>query len=275
MTWAPGADDNATGVSTLLTAAHLMTGYTFASDVYFVFFSGEELGLYGSSHYAPEMKYAGLSILGVINVDSIGWTDDTGPDLDIKTNGASLWLSSLYQSAGSIYVPSVDTVRIRDDEFLYSDHKPFWDFGYAAVLIIEFEVSPFINTEDDIQERLTPGFFTANAKTVVAAAASLAGPGGGVPTPGTLADVVVYPNPYDPLDITDSGLVFDGLPDGSTVEMYNIAGEKVFEAGGPTSGVLVVYPSAGAGEDLASGVYIYRISAPGGASAVGKLAVVK
>jgi photosystem II stability/assembly factor-like uncharacterized protein len=275
MTWAPGADDNATGVSTLLTAAHLMNGYTFASDVYFVFFSGEELGLYGSSHYAPEVKYAGLPILGVINVDSIGWTDNTGPDINILTNGESLWLSAFYQSVGSMYVPGVDTVRSRNDQFYRSDHAPFWHLGHSALLIIENEVNPYINSEYDTQEKLTPAFFAANAKTVVAAAASLAGPGGDEPTPDTLADVVVYPNPYDPINRRDSGLVFDGLPDGSTVEMYNIAGEKVFEAGGPSSGVLVVYPSAGAGENLASGVYIYRVSAPGGATAVGKLAVVK
>ncbi|UCE28196.1 MAG: M20/M25/M40 family metallo-hydrolase [Candidatus Coatesbacteria bacterium] len=278
MTWAPGADDNATGVSALLAAAHHMAGHTFASDVYFVFFSGEENqpGLRGSSHYAPEVKYEGLDILGVINVDSIGWTDNEGPDLDIKMNGQSLWLSSLYQMAGSLYVPSVDTVRIRDDEFYRSDHAPFWRLGYPAVLVIEFEISLFINTKDDTQEKITPAFFTANAKTVVAAAASLAGPGGGHQTPDTLADVVVYPNPYSPnRDKGNSGLVFEGLPDGSTVEMYNVAGEKVFEAGGPSSGVLVVYPNAGAGENVASGVYIYRVSAPGGATAVGKVAIVK
>jgi photosystem II stability/assembly factor-like uncharacterized protein len=276
MTWAPGADDNATGVSTLLTAAHRMAGCTFASDVYFAFFSGEENqpGLRGSSHYAPEMKYAGLDILGVINVDSIGWTDSTGPDLNVMTNGQSLWLSAFYQIAGSTYVPSVDTIRTRDDEFYRSDHAPFWRLGESALLVIENEISPYINSEDDTQEKLTPAFFTANAKTVVAAAASLAGQGGDEPAPDTLADVIVYPNPYSPTG-GNAGLVFEGLPDGSTVEMYNIAGEKVFEAGGPNSGVLVVYPTAGAGDDLASGVYIYRISAPGGASAIGKLAVVK
>jgi photosystem II stability/assembly factor-like uncharacterized protein len=277
MTLAPGADDNATGVSTLLTAAHLMNGHTFASDIYFVFFSGEELGLFGSSHFAPEMKYAGLRIRGVINVDSVGWTDNTGPDLNVITNGQSLPLSAFYQSSAIMYVPSVDTIRTRDDEFRLSDHAPFWSLGYPALLVIEDAVSPYINSKDDTQEKLTPGFFTANAKTAVAAAASLAGPGGGEPAPGTLADVVVYPNPYRPISVEGNpGLVFEGLPDGSTVEMYNLAGEKVFEAGGPTAGVLVIYPSAtGPKESLASGVYIYRISAPGGATAVGKVAVVK
>jgi photosystem II stability/assembly factor-like uncharacterized protein len=277
MTWAPGADDNATGVSTLLAAARRMAGHVFASDVYFVFFSGEELGLFGSSHFAPEMEFAGLSIRGVINVDSVGWTDNTGPDLNVITNGQSLPLSAFYQSSATMYVPSVDSTRTRDDEFLLSDHGPFWRLGEPALLVIEDGISPYINSEKDTQEKLTPGFFTANAKTAVAAAASLAGPGGTGPAPGTLADVVVYPNPYRPTSVEGNpGLVFEGLPDGSTVEMYNLAGEKVFEAGGTTAGVLVVYPSAtGPKESLASGVYIYRISAPDGATAVGKVAVVK
>jgi photosystem II stability/assembly factor-like uncharacterized protein len=277
MTWAPGADDNATGVSTLLTAAHLMTGYAFASDVYFVFVSGEEVGLRGSYHYAGKVHFNDLPIRGVINVDSIGWTDNTGPDLNVITNGQSLPLSAFYQSSATMYVPSVDTIRTRDDEFKLSDHAPFWSLGYPALLVIEDGVNAYINTEDDTQEKLTPGFFTANAKTVIAASASLAGPGGTEPMPDTLADVVVYPNPYRPTSVKGNpGLVFEGLPDGSTVELYNLAGEKVFEDGGPTSGVLVIYPStAGPKGSLASGVYIYRVSAPGGAKAVGKVAVVK
>ncbi|MEA3409005.1 MAG: M20/M25/M40 family metallo-hydrolase, partial [Candidatus Eisenbacteria bacterium] len=52
---APGADDNATGVATVLEAARALSGVSFPFDVRFVLFSGEELGLHGSRAYADSV----------------------------------------------------------------------------------------------------------------------------------------------------------------------------------------------------------------------------
>ena len=50
--WAPGADDNASGVGGLLAAASILKEYQLTHTVKFVAFSGEEQGLLGSAAYA-------------------------------------------------------------------------------------------------------------------------------------------------------------------------------------------------------------------------------
>ena len=49
---APGADDNGSGVAAVLAAAEILSDYDFNYTIKFITFSGEELGLNGSYHYA-------------------------------------------------------------------------------------------------------------------------------------------------------------------------------------------------------------------------------
>jgi hypothetical protein len=53
-TRAPGADDNASGVSSLLELVRILSHLNLKLNLEFVLFSGEEQGLWGSEHY---MKY--------------------------------------------------------------------------------------------------------------------------------------------------------------------------------------------------------------------------
>ena len=70
---APGANDNASGVSALLEIARIL--YNQPQMKYgfqFVIFSGEEQGLLGSEHYAQYVKENGIQIFRLINLDMIG-----------------------------------------------------------------------------------------------------------------------------------------------------------------------------------------------------------
>jgi hypothetical protein len=49
---APGADDNASGVSALLEVARILYNVSLNHSIIFVMFSGEEQGKWGSTHYA-------------------------------------------------------------------------------------------------------------------------------------------------------------------------------------------------------------------------------
>lgn len=75
---APGADDNASGVAAVLEAARVMAPHRFAGTIYFVAFDGEELGLWGSSHLAQELKTEGIPVLADLNDDIVG--NSTGGD---------------------------------------------------------------------------------------------------------------------------------------------------------------------------------------------------
>ena len=55
---APGADDNASSVAAVLEAARVMAATAFRATIIFACFDGEELGLWGSDHYARELAAA-------------------------------------------------------------------------------------------------------------------------------------------------------------------------------------------------------------------------
>lgn len=70
-----GAVDNASGCATVLEMARVMaaSGRDFGVEIRFIFFSGEELGLYGSKHYIEELSDAETARhLGQLNIDMAG-----------------------------------------------------------------------------------------------------------------------------------------------------------------------------------------------------------
>jgi acetylornithine deacetylase/succinyl-diaminopimelate desuccinylase-like protein len=71
-TMAPGADDNATGVSAVLEAARLLTPHAFKHSIWFVFTAAEEQGSLGSKHMVTWLVNEGLDVRGVIAPDMIG-----------------------------------------------------------------------------------------------------------------------------------------------------------------------------------------------------------
>jgi hypothetical protein len=82
----PGADDNGSGTSTVL---ELMRIFSLAEQegngpersVVFLFFSGEEKGLLGSSFFTDNPEIPMSNIVANLNVDMIGRTDATAKDL--------------------------------------------------------------------------------------------------------------------------------------------------------------------------------------------------
>lgn len=177
LTLAPGADDNASGTAAVLEAARVLAPYPLDYTVRFIAFSAEEWGLWGSRAYADAARAAGDRILGVINLDMIGYADATPEDLQIIVNDGSAWLADLFASAGPNYGP-VTATKMVDQTIVYSDHSPFWDNGYPALLAIEDYPlnNPYYHQTTDTLDRLNGGFYTAAARASIGLLAELAQP---------------------------------------------------------------------------------------------------
>ncbi|HOW85185.1 MAG TPA: M28 family peptidase [Candidatus Aminicenantes bacterium] len=176
-TLAPGADDNASGAAAVLGAARALAGYPLDYSVRFVAFSAEEWGLWGSRAYADAARARGERILGVINLDMIAYANAVPEDLQIIVNDSSAWLADLFAIAGAQY-GVVTTARMIDPSIIYSDHSPFWDNGYPALLAIEDYPlnNPYYHQTTDTLDRLNLDFFTAAARGATGLLAGLAQP---------------------------------------------------------------------------------------------------
>ncbi len=133
---APGADDNASGVALVLESARVLGGRQFPWSIRFIAWSGEELGLWGSRHYAGEALAGDERILGVLNFDMIGF-NDLHDRIELVSNPESLWLVDLLRSANERYGIGLRVDLLEDPYAGLSDHAPFWARGYDAVLGIE------------------------------------------------------------------------------------------------------------------------------------------
>src|SRR5207237_8876568 len=72
-----GADDNASGVAALLGTARLMTrrersGWRPEHDILFCAFTGEEMGLVGSSHFVDDPPRPLATVEAMLNMDRVG-----------------------------------------------------------------------------------------------------------------------------------------------------------------------------------------------------------
>ncbi len=99
-----GADDNASGVAAMLYIAEQLKGSKLKGNNYlFIGFSGEELGLFGSKHYADHPTIDLATANYMINMDMVGRLDSvlvingvgTSPSLkpaieNVKTKGYSI-----------------------------------------------------------------------------------------------------------------------------------------------------------------------------------------
>lgn len=160
---APGADDNGSSVSAVLEAARVMATTHFHGTIVFACFDGEELGLWGSNHYAQELAASHAPVLAVLNNDIIGETDGGGglsePDVvrvfsealpigtvDARVNAIgsendspSRELSRFIAEVVPAYLPAFRVRQIyRADRFLRGgDQQSFQAVGYPAVRFVE------------------------------------------------------------------------------------------------------------------------------------------
>ena len=137
-TTAPGADDNASGTAAVIEAARIFSNYSFPFTIVYALFDEEEQGLIGSAYYAQQAYNAGDSIIGVINLDMIAYDSNNDNVAEIHTRpiAFSIALTNKMVIVNSTYNLGV-VLNIKNPGSTASDHSPFWNRGYSAILLIE------------------------------------------------------------------------------------------------------------------------------------------
>jgi hypothetical protein len=179
MIYAPGADDNASGVATVLEAARLLGVHDWEHTLRFVLFGGEEIGLLGSKAYAEEAVARGDEILAVFNIDMIGWDSDDDAVMDIHTdptNQACQDLGFEIAEVMNIYDYNIAPEVLIHESTDRSDHASFWAYDIPAILLIEDwdDFTPFYHTTNDKLSTLNKPYMIEGIKAAVAWAATRA-----------------------------------------------------------------------------------------------------
>ena len=117
-----GADDNASGVAALLAAARALTGgLRMPRSVLFIAFTGEELGLIGSSWYADHPAFPLDRTVAMINLDMVGRLEDD--ELIVYGMGtAPEWRELIPAANADLGIP----MAFEESGFGPSDHTSFY-----------------------------------------------------------------------------------------------------------------------------------------------------
>jgi hypothetical protein len=176
-TFAPGADDNASGTAAVLEAARIMKDISFPYTIVFALWDEEEQGLVGSNYYASQAATAGDSILGVINLDMIAFdsNNDGAADIHTRAVGSSLSLWSKMVELNTQLAIGLN-LTTRNPGSTYSDHAAFWTRGYGAILLIESDgdFHTQYHTVNDVISYFNIPYFHKMSKLSIATLASFA-----------------------------------------------------------------------------------------------------
>jgi photosystem II stability/assembly factor-like uncharacterized protein len=282
MTLAPGADDDASGISAVLEAARVMAGTHYERTIRYICFGGEEQGLIGSGAYATAARGAGDAIIGVLDFDNMGYVDHRPEDADLLCDSTSEWLADHMIECGSVYLPAFGVQKTVFGGALTSDHAPFWSVGYSALTGYADipPVNPYYHTAGDTVGNLTKSFMANYARLAVATLAELAVPDtltAGLPEGFASVPVLAAsPNPF-----SGTTTIAFSLTERSKVEaaVFDVGGRRVRTL---ASGVLAAGPHRFAwdgrdsrGEAAAPGVYFARVQLEGGTERAVKLVSIR
>lgn len=147
----PGADDNATGVASVLESARIMTQYEFEYSIVYCAYGCEEMGLYGSEAYASRCQQQGMDIIGYFNNDMNGYLYGDAIHIDCIYPNSVAQIGDYYMNVANIYFPEMQVrhVTLSGGD---SDHTSFNQHGYMGIYPFEDvdHYSPYIHTSNDL-----------------------------------------------------------------------------------------------------------------------------
>lgn len=165
--FAPGANDDASGTAAVMELARVMSGYEFDATIVFMAVAGEEQGLLGASNFARQAKEKNLNIEAMFTNDIIGsskaddgsvhdnvvrvFAEGIPPDSEVSdyhrmllaTGGEndtpSRQLGRFIHEVSQLYMSDFKVnVIYRKDRYLRGgDHSAFLAQGYPAVRFSE------------------------------------------------------------------------------------------------------------------------------------------
>lgn len=205
----PGVNDNGSGVSVILEIARILKDVPTEYSIKFINFSGEEQGLYGSSHYVDNVVNSTspkMDIKLVFNIDQVGGKagnsnttiycdrDESNPP---GNNAASVAITQQLAQCTTLYSP----LSTAYDPAYASDYVPFQENGEIITGFYEYTRSYTEHTTNDTYANVDKTYVYNVARAAVGAAQHFATAStsslavGECPPALMLSSLKLFPNP--------------------------------------------------------------------------------
>jgi len=274
----PGSDDNGSGTASVLEACRVFADIEFANTVYFIGFTGEEQGLWGSDSFCSRAWRRGDSIKAALNFDMISYGREGRDSLEVlgkTSNPACAWLVDAYIANGDTFA-GLETHRVLESNpEANSDHYSFLRRGYPALMGIECDFTPAYHTTGDTIGTLYYRYCGTNnwplaARTTRAAVATIAKLAGayvpsGVAEPARPARPAALTGVRPSVGTAPFSICLAGTArPGSALDVYSAAGRLVRTipacGAGRTASALAWDGCDANGARLPAGVYLFRLT---------------
>lgn len=185
--YAPGADDDASGIAALLEIARIMSQHHHRATIIFVAFSAEEIQRTGSKAFVTDYLQAkGININAMLNMDIIG--SNTGPDGSINDKEIRVFSAGDNSSRSRQLARALNLISVRlspqmnivvqdtvDRQGRYGDHMSFSDAGYPSVRFIEaLEDFSRQHSDRDTIDDVQPNYLVKATQTILTCMTALA-----------------------------------------------------------------------------------------------------
>jgi hypothetical protein len=164
-----GADDNASGTAALMEVARRMAQAPErpTRTVIFVAFSGEEKGLWGSSHYVKDPPFPLENTVAMLNMDMVGRLREN--TLTVYGTGTAREFPTFLEEVNRVQ-PEPFVLASIADGFGPSDHSSFYGESVPVLMLFTNTHSDYHRPEDDWDRINVPGL-----ERVVAFASDITG----------------------------------------------------------------------------------------------------
>lgn len=140
----PGANDNGSGIATLLAIAREVWDETYPFTLRFIAFGSEEIGLYGSRFYVDSLRSDELEdLIAMLNFDALG----TGRVGRVLGDSDLVKMVLSYGRANGIEVGRLQSL----EEGTSSDHASFQDTGIPVLFFLADDFSRIHTAEDSLE----------------------------------------------------------------------------------------------------------------------------
>ena len=175
-----GADDNASGVVALLELARRWALQPPRRPVWIVAFDQEEWGMVGSAALAQELRAEDQDLKLMVSLEMLAFTSNQQsyphPAMERLYGQRGDYIALVANTSAGLMLPSLNRAMARHvttkvlpvprngrdiPEVRLSDHSPFWDQGYRALMVTDtsFMRNPNYHRMSDTVETLDLPFF--------------------------------------------------------------------------------------------------------------------